>query len=255
VLIVVPPSEAKRPPAADGAPVALERLSFPELTATRRAVVDALIQTSAGLDAFERLHVRPTLAREVARNTRLLELPAVPVLDLYTGPLHEGLDAARLSVAGAARAERQVVVASAVWGALRPSDRIPPYRMHLCAHLRGIERVERLWRENLPGVLAGAAGEGIVIDLRSPVYQAAGLAEVPGERAVTLRVGLGPRGHRIGDVVAKRVRGEAAHHLLESGVDPIDQQQLADVLAERWPVRLDPPERPGRPWTMTLSME
>jgi cytoplasmic iron level regulating protein YaaA (DUF328/UPF0246 family) len=255
VLIVVPPSETKRPPATHGSPVDLERLSFPELRETRRAVLDALIVTSAGLDAFERLLVRPTLAREVARNTHLLELPAMPVLDLYTGPLHDGLDAARLSHAGAERASRRVVVASALWGALRPVDRIPPYRMHLCAHLRGLERVERRWREHLPSLLAEAAGDGIVVDLRSPVYQAAGTAAVPGERAVTLRVDQGPSGHRIGDVIAKRVRGEAAHHLLESGADPADLQELSEVLAERWPVRLEPPDRRGKSWTMTLSID
>jgi cytoplasmic iron level regulating protein YaaA (DUF328/UPF0246 family) len=255
VLIVVPPSESKRPPEATGAPVDIERLSFPQLAPTRREVAEALIRTSASLDAFARLQVRPTLAREVARNTHLLELPAVPVLDLYTGPLHDGLDAARLSRAGAARAEQQVVVTSALWGALRPADRIPPYRMHICSHLVGMGGLAAAWRKALPIALADAAGDGLVIDVRSPVYQAAGLAAVDGDRIVILRVDLGPSGHRIGDVIAKRVRGEAAHHLLESGADPGDAQELADVLANRWPVRLAEPDRPGKAWTMTVSVE
>ena len=255
MLIVVPPSESKRPPASAGRPVDIEGLSFPELTPTRREIVGALIRTSAGLDAFQRLQVRPTLAREVALNTHLLELPAVPVLDLYTGPLHEGFDAARLSRPAAARAQGAVVIASALWGALRPSDRIPPYRMHICAHLRGMERVADAWREVLPGVLADAAGDGFVIDLRSPVYQAAGTPRGMGDRTAVLRVDQGPLGHRIGDVVAKRVRGEAARHLLESGVDPVDIEELSDSLSARWPVRVSEPERPGKPWTLTLTHE
>ena len=148
------------------------------------------------------------------------------------------------------------MVASALWGALRPADRIPPYRLHVCGRLIGIDRLKSTWREVLPDVLGEAAGaDGVVVDLRSPNYQATGMPTGLGDRTVTLRVEQGPRGHRIGDVIAKRVRGEAAHHLLESGADPTDAQALADVFADRWPVRLDSPERPGTAWTMTLSVD
>ncbi len=256
MLIIVPSSESKRPPLASGRPVDIERLSFPALLPTRRRIAEALVATSADLDAFQRLGVRLTMAREVARNTRLFDLPAMPVLDLYTGPVHHGLDASRLSAAATKRAGECLVVVSALWGALRPADRVPPYRMQIYASLIAIDRVDAMWRKVLPGVLAEAAGEsGVVVDIRSPSYQATGMPAGLGDRTVTLRIAQGVPGHRIGEVITKRARGAAAHYLLESGAGPEDPHALADVLADRWPVRLEAPKRPGKPWTMTLSID
>lgn len=254
MLIILPPSESKRPPPESGRPVALGELSFPQLTATRERVLTALITTSARPDAFRRLLVGPSFADEVARNTGLLEQPARPALEVYTGPLHDSLDAATLSPSATERAARCLIVASALWGALRPVDRIPSYRLHVCARLFGMDRLEPTWRTVLPDVLAGAAGpHGLVLDLRSPSYQSMGMPSGLGDRTVTLRVRQEGSIRRIGDVVAKRVRGQAARYLLESGADVDDAEALAGVLGECWLVRLDPPTRPGSPRVMTLS--
>jgi len=112
VLIIAPPSETKRPAPEDGPPVDLSTLSFPELTPIRERVIDALIETSSGHDAFQRLRLKPSMAADIARNTRLLELPALAASDLYIGPLHEGLDVARLSPAGQDRATASLVIVS-----------------------------------------------------------------------------------------------------------------------------------------------
>ncbi len=99
----------------------------------------------------------------------------------------------------------------------------------------------------LPDVLAEAAGSrGVVVDLRSPGYQAIGTPTGLDARTVRLRVAQeGAGGRRIGDVIAKRVRGQAARYLLESGADPDDPWDLAGVLGERWPVDLAR-DRPSR---------
>ena len=255
MLVVLPPSESKRPAPDAGRPVDVDGLSFPGLSDLRSRVLDALIATSRLPDARRRLLVGPSLAGEIARNLRLRELPTRRAVETYAGPLYLGLDPASWSPAVVARAARQMVIVSALWGALRPDDHIPPYRLHVCARLGGMDRLEPTWRSALPAILAEAAGAaGPIVDLRSPAYQAVGRPADLAEATVTFRVRPAPGGPpHIGDVIAKRVRGEVAAHLLASPEDPVDPPHVADVLAARWPVDVEPPGGRRPSWTITLE--
>lgn len=254
MLVILPSSESKAPAPARGRPLDIDGLSFPALTAMREQVLDALIETSRGPDALRRLVVGPGFLEEVARNTALRELPTRPVLDTYTGVVHQGLDWATLPPAARRRAGRSVVVASALWGLLRPSDRIPAYRLNICSRLVGLEHLEPAWRTVLPAVLTEAAGrKGAILDLRSGSYQALGRPTALADRTATLQVDQPGGGRRAGSVIAKRTRGLAARHVLETGADPATPEALAEVLGERWPVRIDEPDAPGRPWVLTVE--
>ena len=255
MLIILPPSETKRPPTEGGSPLELDRMSFPSLTVMRERVMDALVSTSQQPDALRRLHVKPSLANEVARNEHVRDLPTRRAADTYAGPLYEGLDAGSWSSQVAARAARQLVIVSALWGALRPADHIPPYRLSVHARLIGMDRLDHAWRTLLPPILteAASAERGPVLDLRSRVYQAVGRPTGLDDETVTLRIRPSPEGPaHIGDVIAKRVRGEAASLLLSSVEDPDDPLDIADLLAIRWSLEVDPPSGRNRSWTITL---
>jgi cytoplasmic iron level regulating protein YaaA (DUF328/UPF0246 family) len=247
VLILLPPSEGKAT-AARGRPLSLDSLSFPELNGTRAAVLEALVRTSGRPDALDVLHAPRGAADHVAGNVELWRAPTLRADALYTGVLYDALGLRSLTPEARRRAARRVVVVSALFGALRPGDRVPPYRLSMDVDLPGIGKLASAWQGPLEAVLAPAAGRGLVVDLRSSTYVAAWRPTgALAERAVGVHVVREDAGRRsVVSHMAKHTRGVVARHLLESGVDPRTPEALADALGERFRVELDCP-RPGRP--------
>jgi cytoplasmic iron level regulating protein YaaA (DUF328/UPF0246 family) len=254
VLILLPPSESKCAPRRSGAPVRLEALAFPGLTAMRACVLDALIRAGSRDDAVTLLGVGASLAGEVARNARLRELPALAAHTVYRGVLYEALDWQTLPVGARRRAASRVVIASALWGALRPGDRIPPYRLSMDVDLPGVGPLARSWRQVLGPELSAAAGRGLVVDCRSGLYAAAWAPTGPlAARTVGVRVLRERDGTRsVVSHLAKHTRGEVARELLLAGNDPRTPLELAEALAHRWVTQVHGPPRPGRPWVLDV---
>jgi cytoplasmic iron level regulating protein YaaA (DUF328/UPF0246 family) len=221
VLILLPPSESKTG-RQRGGPVRHERLSFPELTETRQAVADALAKVSAHPDAAQTLGVSPNLTADIARNLVLHTAPALPASRVYSGVLYDALAQHTLDAAARRRANRWLVVVSALYGAVRPTDSIAPYRLSMAVSLPGLGPLASVWKPDLAPVLADAAGRGLVVDCRSSTYAAAwspqgDLADrwvqvrVPGAgRPPAVRAGRGPEaGHGPSGASRRRLRGGA----------------------------------------------
>lgn len=248
MLILVPPSEGKAV-GSRGRPLDLEQLSFPELTETRARVVEALTTVSARPDALEVLGVGAGVRDQVDRNVVLRSAPTLPASRLYTGVLYDALDLSSLDRSAKARAARRLVVISALFGALRPNDKVPSYRLSMDVGLPGVGKLAAGWRPALDLVLPAAAGRGVVVDLRSSTYAAAWrpVGELA-ERTVAVNVFREqPDGTRsVVSHMAKHTRGLVARWLLQSGVDPRTPEGLAESLAAEFVVELDD-ARPGKP--------
>jgi cytoplasmic iron level regulating protein YaaA (DUF328/UPF0246 family) len=255
VLVLLPPSESKAATPHRGRPVDLDRLSFGSLTPMRLRMVEALATASAGPDALGRLGVGASLSAEVARNTRLLELPTVPVSAVYTGVLYDGLGWPSLDAATRRRGNDRLIVISALWGALRPRDRVPAYRLSMNTTLPGVGPLAAAWRQVLgPELVAAAGRRGLIVDCRSSTYAAA-WTPVGALAARTIAVRVlrdGPQGRSVVSHMAKHTRGEVARHLLVTGADPRSAAECAEVLAERWEVELVAPVRKGGSWTLDM---
>jgi len=247
VLILLPPSEGK----AVGSrrrPLDLSTLSFPELTATRERVLDALAAASARRDALQVLDAPRGAGDRVAANVEVRTAPTLRAADLYTGVLYDALGLGTLDPAARRRAGRRLVVVSALFGALRPGDRVPSYRLSMDVDLPGVGPLAAAWRPVLEEVLPVAAGRGLVVDLRSSTYVAAWRPTGRvAERTVAVHVVRdGPGGRTAVSHMAKHTRGLVARHLLETGADPSTPEGLVDALAPAFAATIDAP-RPGRP--------
>lgn len=223
MLVLLPPSEGKTRPDA-GAPLDLETLSFPRLTATREQLLRTLVKVSAGNPkrAGEVLGLGPTQADALTVNAALLTEPTARADAVYTGVLFSALGLPSLAGAARERADATIAVASALFGLLRPSDLIPAYRMSGTVSLPRLGSVAGRWRPLLPRAIAEAAGDGLVVDLRSGTYVALGKPpDSLAHRTTSLRVLHEHRGER--KVVShfnKATKGRIVRDLLESGADP-----------------------------------
>ena len=146
---------------------------------------------------------------------------------------------------------------SALWGAVRPTDRIPSYRLSMGANLPGIGSLAAFWRPLLDEPLTGAAGRGLVVDLRSSTYQAAWTPSGPvAARTVAVRVLREVEGRRsVVSHMAKLTRGQVGRLLLEGAHEPRTPQALATVVGQVFRCELHPPPRPGRSWTLDVVVD
>ncbi len=249
MLILLPPSEGKAPPARRGDPVDLAALALPELGPVRRELLQALVTVSDREDAASILGLGRTQLADLDLNRRLPELPARPAADIYTGVLYAALDLASLPPAARRRARAAVLVQSALWGPIRLTDRIPPYRLSIGTRLPGVEPLAGLWQRALGGVLQTRPGK-VVVDCRSSGYAAAWRPPEP-ESTVRITAQSVKDGRRaVVSHFAKQTRGLVVRMLLEAPRQPRTPQQVAAVVGRQARCELTGPDRAG--WQLTV---
>jgi cytoplasmic iron level regulating protein YaaA (DUF328/UPF0246 family) len=253
VLILLPASESKTP-IARGKPLDPAGLSFPSLAPTRAAVLDALIEVSAEPDATRRLGVPPTLGDVVRDNVTILDAPAAPAGTVYSGVLYDSIGLADVDAASRRRARAWIVVISALWGAVRLGDRIPPYRLNMCGRLPGLAHLPQVWQEPLADVLPAAAGSGVIADFRVADFATAWRSSgVLAERTVAVRIRHRDGTRGAGSYSAKHTGGLVVRRIVTDSVDPRDPEGLAKKLLEHFDVDLREPRRPGQTWELRVA--
>jgi len=203
--ILLPPSEGKAEPERS-APVDLDSIAFAEELGKNRRALIAVV------------------------GPKLRKAPAAPAAEIYTGVLFQRLDLEGLTAAARRRAAKRVLIASALWGFVRPEDRIPHYRLPPSTKLDGIGPLAAWWRPSLATAVPDEAGETIV-DMRSGAYVSAWKPK----RATLLsvRVFREEKGKRKAvSHMAKAVRGDVARALLSARAEPKGPKEVAAVAAD-----------------------
>jgi len=255
VLILLPPSEGKDAP-AKGPRLALSRLSFPGLDATRIEVLDALTSLCSGPAAKARtvLGISARQDAELERNRALRTGPTAPAGQIYSGVLYDALGLATLGQRARARASADLAICSALFGLVRVSDPIPAYRLSGDASLPGLGRLATVWRDPLSEAIAGAGARGVIVDLRSSAYVA--LGPVPADlagRTVVARVLQDKGGRRT--IVShhnKATKGRIVRGLLEQPRAHSAEDLAGALTAAGYRAELQPPRKGGAPWTLDV---
>ncbi|MDX2766309.1 peroxide stress protein YaaA [Streptomyces europaeiscabiei] len=257
MLVLLPPSEGKAP-SAGGAPLKLEGLSLPALTGAREAVIGELVELCAGDEdkAREVLGLSEGLRGEVAKNAELLTAGTRPAGQVYTGVLYDALDLATLETAAKQRAARSLLVFSGLWGAVRVTDRIPSYRCSMGVKLPGVGALGTHWRTPMASALPEAAGDGLVLDLRSSAYTAAWKpkGEVAG-RTASVRVLHAPT-RKVVSHFNKATKGRIVRSLLSTGIAPKGPAELVEALRDLgYVVEVEPPAGAGKAWALDVLVD
>lgn len=260
MLVLLPPSEGKATGGTGGA-VEAGSLSLPELAAAREAVLTELVELCSGDEqkAAEVLGLSPGLRGEIAKNAGLRTAPTRPAGEVYTGVLYDALGLATLDGKARRAAERSLLVFSGLWGAVRINDAIPSYRCSMGVKLPGLGALGAYWRGPMARALPAAAGDGLVLDLRSAAYAAAWKPKGElAERTATVRV---LQSKTVGGVEKRSVvshfnkatKGRLVRDLLTAGAEPDDPAELIDALRESgYAVEGGAPAKGGRPWALDV---
>ncbi|QIJ62297.1 peroxide stress protein YaaA [Streptomyces sp. JB150] len=257
MLVLLPPSEGKAS-SGPGAPLKLESLSLPALTEARAAVLGELVELCAGDEdkAREVLGLSEGLRGEVAKNAELRTAGARPAGEIYTGVLYDALDLASLGRAARERAARSLLVFSGLWGAVRVTDRIPSYRCSMGVRLPGLGALGAYWRTPMAAALPEAAGDGLVLDLRSAAYATAWKpkGETAG-RTATVRVLHAPT-RKVVSHFNKATKGRIVRSLLTAGAEPSGPAELVEALRDLgYEVEAQAPATAGRAWALDVLVE
>lgn len=173
MLILLPPSETKRP-GGDGAPLRVDELAFAGVARQRRDTIDALVSLAERPQEMTRaLKLSARQQGEIEVNGSVRSAATLPAVDRFTGVLYDALDAPSLPTPARAWLGAHAAIQTALLGPVGALDPVPDFRLSAGHRLPGLPPMSRHWAAPTESSFAAHAAAPI-LDLRSEAYRALG---------------------------------------------------------------------------------
>ncbi len=176
----------------------------------------------AGLMGLSENLAQLNVDRYAAWSTHFTSRNSRPAALAFNGDVYEGLQAASLSSADWTWAQRHVVILSGLYGALRPLDRLQPYRLEMGTRLAtpgGAKDLYGYWGDTLAETLNEAQADErapIIVNLASQEYSRAALRPALRARVIECVFEEWHGGQwKVISFFAKRARGLMARHAIQ----------------------------------------
>jgi uncharacterized protein len=234
-------------------PAILERATTPQFSARSAELVDVLKQKSPAeiaqlMDLSDKL-ARLNVDRYVSWSRRATTRNSKPAVLAFDGDVYDGLQAKSLKAADLDWAQEHLTILSGLYGALRPLDRLQPYRLEMCTALandRG-PNLYAYWGTTVAEHLNKMQPKGrqpVLVNLASQEY-----FKVVDRSALTARViecvfedWKGGR-YKVISFFAKRARGLMARYAIQRRIESPDRLEGFDLDGYAYDATASQPER------------
>jgi cytoplasmic iron level regulating protein YaaA (DUF328/UPF0246 family) len=234
-------------------PAVLARATRPEFVGQAAALIDVLkTKTPAEIASLMELS-DPLAALNVGRygawRKTFTERNSKPAALAFDGDVYGGLDAGSLGLDELDWAQQHLVILSGLYGALRPLDRLQPYRLEMGTRLAtpGAKDLYGYWGDTIAQYLnRRQRGERtpVVVNLASQEY-----FKVVDRRALKARVvecvfeERKGDGYKIVSFFAKRARGLMARHAVQQRITRPEDLERFDAEGYAFAAAVSTPDR------------
>ncbi len=188
MIFLLPPSEGKTP-ASKGPKFAPKKLVFPHLTDKRLHLMESLAQLCSTQPdvAAKVLGLGPAQRDLLTTNTDLFTAPCAPAMQIYTGVLYDHLGYSSMNEKARSRVDSSVLISSALFGCVAPTNPIPAYRLSGSSIIPQIGSLVGYWKTELLDSLTQLNGE-LILDMRSGSYEKLAPAKQMEQPVVSVKV-------------------------------------------------------------------